>query len=239
MAKVESFQGTTRLAKSHEDIWPGSPLAVLGIMVDVLRARFSQDNVGMTPYVWDSDPTPEDTEDGTSNAPRKLIIESQYLQQPDARDASPAIYVERGDLVFEPKTLGSRGEHNQQTGQDFYFVHGTMPISMLCVSALRGESMDIGTFVAMYMLSMRTQLREIFGFQDVQPPVLGGTQVYRRSANDIESWITPVTFQVTAKYLWIETPIAPKLREIHARFTQSATNKVTAVATTLNADRKR
>jgi len=226
MAKTYSLAGTPRLRDAHPDIFPGSPLAVLGIFVDILRIRFSQDNRGSTPYYWASDPTPEATEEGTVESPRKLIIESQYLQHPDSRDVTPALFVERGALSFTEVSMGSRGDHDQRTGQDFYIAQGVMPISILCVSSSRGESMEIGSLIGFYMLSLRPSLREIFGFQDVRTPIVDGTQVYRRSTNDIESWVTPVNTQVTCKYLWIETPIAPKLRELRANLGTGASTQV-------------
>jgi hypothetical protein len=44
--------------------------------------------------------------------------------------------------------------------------------------------------------------------------VLASTQVYRRSSNDIEEWVTPVNLQITCKHVWREGYIAPKLAEI-------------------------
>lgn len=217
MSTVKSTIGTPRVDGSHGDIFPGSPLAVLGVFVEVLRARFRGDNLGKTSYYWDNDPTPRATETGEPDAPRKLIIESQYQQYPDSRDVQPALFVERGALSFSQVAIGNRADHDQRTGEDMYLMNGSMPISILCVSPVRGESMELGALIGFYLAAMRPQLREIFGFQDVAMPVIEGTQIYRRSTNDIETWITPISTMVTCKYLWVETPIVPKLREIYAR----------------------
>ena len=74
--------------------------------------------------------------------------------------------------------------------------------------------MSIGEIVAFYLASILPEMREAFGFQDATLPVLAATQVYRRSANDIEEWVTPINLQVTCKHLWREMVIAPKLREL-------------------------
>jgi len=225
MAKIHSMQGTPKLEDSHPEIFPGSPIAVLGVFIEALRIRFSQDNSQNCAYYWEPDPTPKDNEEGTIESPRKLIIESQYLQYPDARDTLPALFVERGALSFNDLSIGHRADHDQRTGQDCYVAQGTMPISVLCVSNARGESMELGALVGFYLLSLRTSLREYFGFQDIRSPIVDGTQVYRRSSNDIETWVTPVSTQVTCKYLWIETPIAPKLRELRVTMAAGGTNQ--------------
>lgn len=223
MSTVRSTVGTPRIEGTHPDIFPGSPLAVLGVIVEVLRARFRGDNVGKSPYYWESDPTPAATERGDLDAPRKLIIESQYQQYPDSRDVQPALYVECGALRFQEVAIGNRADHDQRSGEDLYLMVGSMPVSILCVSPVRGESMELGALVGFYLAALRPQLREIFGFQDVAMPIIDGTQVYRRSTNDLESWITPINTQVTCKYLWVETPIAPKLREIRAQIAAGET----------------
>lgn len=230
MTQSKSFLGTTRTRDAHESVFPGDPLAVIGVFVALLRSRFAGDNIGRSAYYWAEDPTPEPDETGEPDKPRKIIIESQYLQNPIARDMTPGLFVERGDLAFQSVAIGNRGDHDRRTGQDFYYIQGVMPISVLCVSKTRGESMQLGSLVGFFLTASMTGLREEFGFQDVRPPIVGGTQVYRRSQNDIETWVTPVNLQVTCKYLWIETPIAPKLREIRARLVASTETGGTSIS---------
>ena len=74
--------------------------------------------------------------------------------------------------------------------------------------------MSLGETVTFYLAAILPELRETFGFQDATLPILASTQVYRRSSNDIEEWVTPVTLQVTCKHIWREAVIAPKLREL-------------------------
>lgn len=239
MSTVKSYYGTPKVEGSHSDVFPGSPMAVLGVFVDVLRAHYSGDNAHRSPYIWRPDSTPTENEEGTEDAPRTLIIESQYLASPDVRDMTPALYVERGQLSFSPIGIGNRGDHDQRSGADMYAIQGTMPISIHCVSPLRGESMTLGIDVGFYLLTLMTGLREIFSFQDVRPPIVDGTQVFRRSGADIESWITPVTTQVMCKYLWIERPIAPMLREIRMAMSARSKSDETGVTTVLTSDKDR
>lgn len=223
MAKLTPYYGTPRIDGQHPDIFPGSPLALIAVFVETIRLRFSQDNAYKLPYYWEQDPTPRPEEENTDDAPRKLLIESQYLQHPDARDFRPAIFVERGDTPFSKIVVGNRAEYDQATDSNLYVMHATTPISVQCVAKDRGESMSIGEIVAFYLAAILPEMRETFGFQDASLPVLASTQVYRRSSNDIEEWVTPVNLQVTCKHIWRETPMAPKLREIRLRLGVSPT----------------
>lgn len=223
MAKLTPYYGTPRIDGQHPDIFPGSPLALIAVFVETIRLRFSQDNAYKLPYYWEQDPTPRPEEENTDDAPRKLLIESQYLQHPDARDFRPAIFVERGDTPFSKIVVGNRAEYDQATDSNLYVMHATTPISVQCVAKDRGESMSIGEIVAFYLAAILPEMRETFGFQDASLPILASTQVYRRSSNDIEEWVTPVNLQVTCKHIWRETPMAPKLREIRLRLGVSPT----------------
>lgn len=214
MAKLTPYYGTPRLEGQHPDVFPGSPLALIAIFVEVIRLRFSQDNAYKLPYYWSPDPSPTEDEGNTDDNPRKILIESQYLQHPDARDYRPAIFVERGDMAFSKIVVGNRADYSERLDANLYIMHATTPISVLCVTKDRGESMSIAEIVTFYLASLLPELREAFGFQDASLPVLSSTQVYRRSSNDIEEWVTPVNLQVTCKHIWREQVIAPKLAEI-------------------------
>jgi hypothetical protein len=225
MAKLTPYYGTPRIDGQHPDVFPGSPLALIAVFVETIRLRFSQDNQFRLPYYWTQDPTPTADEQHTDDSPRKILIESQNLQNPDARDFRPAIFVERGDMPFSKIVVGNRAEYDEKTDSNLYVMHATTPISALCVAKDRGESMSIGEIVAFYLASLLPELRETFGFQDATLPVLASTQVYRRSSNDIEEWVTPVTLQVTCKHIWRETVIAPKLREIRLQLGLTASGQ--------------
>src|ERR1041385_5793437 len=115
MAKSTPYYGTPRLDGQHPDVYPGAPLALIAIFVDLVRTRFSQDNAVGLPYYWESDPTPVSTEQNTPDQPRKIYIEGQFTQYPDARDFQPAIFVERGDIVFTQIVAGNRAAYDIPT----------------------------------------------------------------------------------------------------------------------------
>lgn len=206
--------GTPKLADSHPDVFPGSPKALIGVMVDVLRLRFEGENALNLGYVWRPDPQPELTEENTDSAPTRILIEPQYLQDPDARDSLPALYVARGETPLTQVVVGNRMRHDIPTSAGEFMVHGTTPMSVMCVASKSGESETLADTVAFYLAASAPTLRATFGFQDFSLPNIGAAQVYRRSPSNIEEWVTTVTFQLKCKYIWREMPIAPRLQSI-------------------------
>lgn len=206
--------GTPKLQGSHPDVFPGSPKALIGVMVDVIRLRFEDENARDLGYVWRQDPQPELSEENTDAAPTRIIIEPQYLQDPDARDAVPALYVARGETPLAQVVVGNRMKHDFPTSAGEFMVHGSTPMSVMCVARKSGESETLADTVAFYLAASAPTLRATFGFQDFSLPNIGVAQVYRRGPNSIEEWVTTVTFQLTCKYVWREMPIAPRLNSI-------------------------
>lgn len=210
------FLGSTRLEGQHPDVFPGSPLALIAILVEVLRERFRGDNARGLPFYWEDDPTQRLDEEHTDDSPRKISIESQYLQHPDGRDFRPALLVERGETVFQQLVMGNRAEHDIPTSADLYVTRGITPMSVQCVSTTRGESANLGDIVGFYLLATQRPIIDAFGLVDLSSPVISATQVWQHSPSDTPEWSTTVTLQVTAKYIWRTIEIAPKLREISA-----------------------
>ena len=218
MSYFNSHLGTPRIEGQHPDIYPGSPAALIAVFVDIVRARFTGDNAYQLPYYWDPDPTPEEIEDNSEDKPRKIIIEDQYTQDPDARDPLPAIFIDRGTIQYQKIVLGNRGAYDIPTSAQEFVCHGITPISVLCVAKEKGESANLADIVSFYLIGSMNSIREYFGIQDITMPIVESTQVYRRTSNAIETWVTPVNIQITCKYIWREIPIAPKLKEIAIKF---------------------
>lgn len=222
MADVAPFRGLPRVEGQHPDVFPGSPMALVGVFTEVIRARFRGDNAAGLPWVWREDPTPGPDEDNhpadpEGGVPRVLYVESQYSEHPTARNARPAVLVEREDAQFLKLWLGNRGAVDVPTRTTVYVAHVLCPISVLCLSSARGESGTLGDTVAAHLMAARDVIRSTFGLHDVSPVVLGKTTVYRRSANENETWCTPVGFQVQFKFVWRTRPVATLLQDVRNR----------------------
>ena len=211
-----------RLTEEGSDVFPGSPLAVIGLFVFAVRARFQDTEDSPLPWVWDETLVPFATEDGfpiPDGSPRKMQIESMYNVSNPERNYRPAIYIGRsGGVVSANKvSVDNRVGTYLPTGFNAYHCYANMPITFECEAETSGESSAIAETAWAYILSSRDILRRNFGFHEVTEPVLGDTEPSER---DDEIWITRVQFQVQYDMRWGVTPIAPKLRDLAVRMSK-------------------
>jgi hypothetical protein len=208
-----------RLADETADVFPGSPLAVIGLMMEIVRARFLPDPAYPLPWVFTGDYRPEDDEDGEplpEGSPRKIMVESAYNVEKSARDYYPAIYISRngGAMTAVPSSVGDFVGQKKETQLRAYHCFAEMPITCECESENSGESSTIGEIVWSYILTCRQIIREEFGFQTVSHPILGDTIPTERSK---EIWVSPVQFSVSFDERWSTIPHAPVLRDLGVR----------------------
>ncbi len=225
IVEVNRGPRNTRLPRLSEgegaDVFPGSPLAVIGLWVFALRARFEYDAAFPLPWAWDTDLRPEDNEDGEpppEGSPRKLLIESAYNIAKPERNYRPAIYVGRGGGPVSPQKLSVNnkvGEHIP-TGFEAFHCYATMPVVFECEAETSGESSAIAETAWSYVISTRNIFRKDFGFHEITEAVLGDTVPNKK---DKETWVTTVQFQVQYDMRWGTTPIAPRLRDMALKLT--------------------
>lgn len=217
--QVNRAPRNTRLPRLAEgegaDVFPGSPLAVIGLFVFAVRARFEYTPAAPLPWAWDDTMRPEDDEDGDplpDGSPRKLLIESTYNVSNPQRNYRPAIYVGRGGNVTANKvSVDNKVGVHKQTGLTAYHCFASMPVTLECEAETSGESSAIGETAWAYILTTRDIFRKDFGLHEITEPMLGETVATKK---DKETWVTPVQFQVQYDMRWGVTPIAPKLRDI-------------------------
>jgi len=200
-----------RLAEGEgADVFPGSPLAVIGLFVFALRARFGDTEYAPLPWVWDDELRPDPY---AEDEPTKIFIESTYNVANPERNYRPAIYVGRGGgaVTIDKVTVDNRAGVHLPSGLTAYHCYATMPISLECEAETSGESSAIAETAWAYVLSSRDILRRNFGFHEVTEPALGDTAP---SKKDKETWVTPVQFRVQYDMRWGVTPIAPRLRDM-------------------------
>ena len=206
-----------RLAEGESpDVFPGSPLAVIGLWVYALRERFKPQEAFPLPWVWTQELRPDDDEDGSNDHPRKIHIESAYNTEKPVRNYRPYIVAGRGkgNTTADKVSVNNLVGRNHYTGLKVYHCFATMPVVLECASEASGESATIAELVWAFVLSTRELLREGFGFHDITEPVMGDTLPRE---DDKEVWVTNISFQVQYDMRWGTEPIAPVLREIGLR----------------------
>lgn len=240
MSVIESDNNTPKLKDQHADIAVGSPLALMGLFVEVIRSRFRGDN-GDTGFIWRDDPTPLPTEESTPDAPRLLYIEASDTTDPDARDFKPAVFVSKEDTQLRQVVIGDRSDFHTPTRTERFYMQAVVPISVNCVSDSRAESAIIGDLVWFHLLATRNYTRAEFGINDIAAPVLGATRIFRRAETGSDAWSTPISFAVTIEFHWITRPVAPLLKEISARLSARGQGSTTmgAIDVVLRSPRSR
>lgn len=210
-----------RAVEVNPRIRPGSPLAVVGLFVEVIRARFQPSVVGTTlPWVWDAD-----------IKETKIAIESAYVEDQAHRDFCPSVFVSVPEASYGRTVIGDKAGQNLASGCTGFFALDTQQIAIECKGAKRGEAYTIGDIVRVFLQASSDEIQATFGLHEMTPLTLGQPQP-RKADKDV--WVAPITFTVQIPARWSTKPTGPLLRQVVARITASgaddATDYFTAVA---------
>lgn len=206
-------QRLPRIAGQQADVAVGSPLAVLAVFTELIRARFRVDNA--LSWVWDPNATPASTETNDPDAPRKLIIEAAFNESTEIRNYRPAIFVDRGEISPGKVSIGNFAGQELKTGRRGFFAMATVPIDIEVVSERKGESATLADITWFFLLASQEQINATFGFHSITPPVLGRTAPFEQ---DKGVWSTHVAFEVQYPLRWSTVPVSPLLADIKTRF---------------------
>jgi len=201
----------------------GSPLAIQGVFLEILRERFNeQSGLHLT---WRDDWTTTD-----------ILIETAYNEEVEARNKVPALYVYRLQTVPSMQVIANRVGVRLNDHLEGNVALNTVAMMIECVSNDEGESALLGDLIQFTLLCSRDPISDAFGFYDLSMPTLGQTTPLQR---DQTKWVTPVEFSVQFYVRWQHVPIAPLLQQIAQRITsQSQTPEDHFVEVTLNSLRR-
>jgi hypothetical protein len=216
-----------RLAKvkgQNPDIFYGSSLAIQGVFVEVMRARFRGINTNTDiPYYWDADPTPLPTENNEAGNPRKLYIESEYLEFPDAKNYRPAILVDAAECVPIKDVVTNRAGVYRPQGIEGFYSRCQTSMEVLVIDDTRGACSVLGDIAWFHLLACRMLIRQEFRIHEMTEPVKGRVIPFRR---DQDIWECPITFNVQVEMRWLTKEIAPLLRSVRANLTAKGNGDV-------------
>jgi len=193
-----------RVAGQQKMIVDGSPLAIIGIFVAVLRERFTGVDCPDRD-AWEWLPDIEQS---------KIVIESAFEDNVTVRNKQPSIYVDKDQSAYGKVVIGDRVAHDFRNQGDVQWTLSTVPVIIECVGSRRGESAVLADIVQWTLHASSDLIQKTFGLHDMTPPVLGRTVPY---AMDAEVWNTQVSFQVQYNVAWVYLPIRPLLQSIEAR----------------------
>jgi hypothetical protein len=234
-----------RLKGESPDVAPGTPLAVIGLWMAALQARFSplnlganlgqqtegtgyntfdgEENVEPLPWVWDGNVNPGDecaTPPGTDGQ-AKLLIDAAFNTDKGERNYRPAIYVDRGDVTTQKLVIDNKAGTELPTAEKGYWTIAHMPVVFECEAINVAESSLIADTAWFFILATRDIFKESFGFYDISEPLLGKTQ---KMETDRDVWVTPVHFAVQIELRWGTRRISPILRELGLRIRDIGTD---------------
>lgn len=187
----------------------GSPLAVVGILLETLRERFREDqNIGV---VWRDDLQTTD-----------ILIEAGYNRDLKARDYGRAIYVNRLQSTPGAVVVGDRAAVRLHDHKELFTAMMTVSISIDCVSNDKGDSLYIGDIVQHFIMASSTIFNSLYGFHDVGKPVLGQTAPFE---HDQTKFATTISFEFQYQVRWTTVKIRPLLQQINVRVLDNATQE--------------
>lgn len=195
-------------------IRPGSKLAVLGVMVEIVRRRFDVTELDANfPWRWSAD-----------IKKTKLAVESAFNEDQEHRNFRPAVFIDCDDQTTGRVVLGDLAGMNFKTGLTGFWALQSAPILIECVAGKRAESAMIADTVSTFIHASSDLIQAKFGFHDITPITCGRTQPQGRDKNE---WVTPVTFTVQYPARWTNAPTAPLLQAIEARVIASGADSAT------------
>jgi len=201
MAGHENSQVRPKTPQDRSVIAAGSPLAIQGIFLEVIRERFTP-NAGLN-WVWN----PDITQTG-------VVIEASYNEETESRNETPAVYVTRQNTVPARVVVGDRAGVHLPDHLEGFAAYTTCQMQVEVVSNDEGESAVLGDIVQFMLLASQDVIQREFGLHDFTHPTLGPTQP---SPRDVNKWSTMIDFQVSFWIRWSQVPIAPLLQQIATR----------------------
>ena len=221
-----------RAPGQHPDVYPGSPSGLIGVFVALLRTRFtsefSQGPLAL-PWYWSPDATPTNDDGGplpcdppgTSPPGRRIAIEKQSQEYPDAKDTRPGLFVGRSVMNYTSQGVTNKIEQTYPTMADVMSAIVGFPLSVNCCSREEGENDTLADTVASFLFASQDEICELFHLTHAQPPQIGEPEIVRRAPGNVEFHRTTVSMYFETKITWRRWPIAPRLNDIRLRITAS------------------
>lgn len=184
-----------------------TPIAVIGMYVDVIRQRFIAD-ANSDPelnWTWEED-----------LSTTRIFIESGYNVNLEARTTRPGVWVDREQNHYLQWSIGNQDQIPRyiQTGMEVYYAPCEMDMMVDCTSPNRGESMLVGSIVQDFLQLTTPLINRCYSVRSVSPMVLGKTQKYEE---DDTLWNTRINFRINYEMRWSTGPATVALNRLKAQ----------------------
>lgn len=220
MAGHETSEVRPAAEQNELYIAAGSPLAIQGIFLEILRERFGVDK-GLQ-WEWKPD-----------LATTGILIETSFNEETEARTQIPALYVTRYRSIPQETHMGDRAGVRLKDHFEGFSALMRVDMGVECVSPDKGESCILGDTVQFTLLTAQDVIQRAFGLHSFSHPVLGRTNPFEQ---DSTKFSTSVEFYIEFWVRWAQVPIAPLLQQLAQRVTIEG--KDTFRTTVLNSMRR-
>jgi hypothetical protein len=142
MAGNEYYPTRPHQAQDRTKIAAGSPLAILGLLLEGLRERFNAEaNIGV---VWRDDVQTTD-----------ILIEAGYNVETEARNGGRALYVNRLSSVPSSLVLNNHAGTDLPSSMEGFMCMMQSQITIDCVSNDHGDSSYLGDIIQHFCIGSR------------------------------------------------------------------------------------
>ena len=192
---------------SHPWLRISTPLTLIGIFVAVLRERFDPATFSdpVLPWAWKEDL--KETE---------IFIESGFNEEIEARNARPAIWVDRAQNNYGRVSVGDQDQMPIDVKYRHETFYSTAETDMLLQGSApkRGESMLVGSITQDFLHMTSRYIEAVFGLRDMSPVIMGRTVPYEKDKN---LWNTPVELRTFYEIRWAGVPMATLLTRLYMK----------------------
>lgn len=181
-----------------------SPLALVGVFLDVLRQRFHPD-YGL-PWKF--------TLGDANRNESTMTIEAAGNPLAEELGKRPGIFVQRNPITFSQVTLGDEFHSTMKSGARFYYTTAQTGMTFICEAEEAGEVEVIADIVLSTLMMGADRIEETFVFRKLGPFAISSRAVTRQ---DVELHQIHVQMGLSYDVRWLNYPIAPILKEVVER----------------------
>ncbi len=187
-----------------------SPLALTGMMISILRHRFSSDF--QLDFHWD----PISAEDPTVEHPDSTIrIEAGGEANRDLGVVKPGIYVNRQPIHIQKLVLDDMHTYKQHTGDRSFLARGTAGFTIVCEADSSGTSSVLADLVLSTFMMGSNLIEKTFNIYQLGPYSISATAATRQEK---EIYETHVSVGMQYDLQWANIRLAPLFKEIVLKY---------------------
>lgn len=178
------------------------PLAIIGVFLSILRARFRPEGNLNWVYQGNSE------EDRLVNT---ISIEAGSNPLPEERNKRPAIYVIRNPISYNQSTIGDSYGTDLNSQTKIYYATAETSFTFIVESDQEGEASQIADIVLCSLMMGSDLIEETFKFRKLGPFAMSAVSkpIYDRTIAQVH-----ISMGLTYDVRWLTIPIAPLLHEI-------------------------